>query len=58
MRALGGLTAQADRFLAGGTLAEPEYDYLLVLSQYWRTICTPLAQLRWLDLHTDLEEGS
>jgi asparagine synthetase B (glutamine-hydrolysing) len=36
---------------------EPEYDYLWFYRQYWREDLRPLAQLRWLDLNTDLAEG-
>ena len=55
--ALGGLTAlQIDSLLAQPWL-EPEYDYLWFYRQYWREDLRPLAQLRWLDLNTDLAEG-
>ena len=55
--ALGGLTAsQIDSLLApawqGG-----DYDYLWFYRQFWREDLAPLAQLRWLDLNTDLPEG-
>jgi asparagine synthase (glutamine-hydrolysing) len=55
--ALGGLTAlQIDSLLAKPWL-EPQYDYLWFYRQYWREDLRPLAQLRWLDLNTDLAEG-
>ncbi len=55
--ALGGLTAgQIDSLLAP-RWREPDYDYLWFYRQYWREDLRPLAQLRWLDLNTDLAEG-
>jgi asparagine synthetase B (glutamine-hydrolysing) len=36
---------------------EPGYDYLWFYRQFWREDLRPLAQLRWLDLNTDLAEG-
>jgi asparagine synthase (glutamine-hydrolysing) len=33
------------------------YDYLWFYRQFWRDDLRPLAQLRWLDLNTDLAEG-
>jgi asparagine synthase (glutamine-hydrolysing) len=55
--ALGGMTAvQVDTLLAD-EWRESEYDYLWFYRQFWRADVTPLAQLRWLDLHTDLPEG-
>jgi asparagine synthase (glutamine-hydrolysing) len=55
--ALGGMTArQIDSLLANRWL-EPGYDYLWSYRQYWREDLSPLAQLRWLDLNTDLAEG-
>jgi asparagine synthetase B (glutamine-hydrolysing) len=55
--ALGGLTApQVDYLLTTGW-SEPEYDYLWFYRQFWREDLKPLAQLRWLDLNTDLAEG-
>jgi asparagine synthase (glutamine-hydrolysing) len=55
--ALGGLTAQQIDVLLAKPWAEPEYDYLWFYRQYWREDLSPLAQLRWLDLNTDLAEG-
>jgi asparagine synthase (glutamine-hydrolysing) len=55
--ALGGLTAlQIDSLLARDW-REPDYDYLWFYRRYWREGLSPLAQLRWLDLNTDLAEG-
>ncbi len=55
--ALGGLTAQQVDFLLAERWQEPGYDYLWFYRQYWREDLQPLAQLRWLDLNTDLAEG-
>ena len=55
--ALGGLTAQQIDSLLATSWQEPEYDYLWFYRQYWREDLRPLAQLRWLDLNTDLAEG-
>ena len=55
--ALGGLTAlQIDSLLAKDW-REPDYDYLWFYRRHWREDLGPLAQLRWLDLNTDLAEG-
>jgi asparagine synthase (glutamine-hydrolysing) len=55
--ALGGLSAvQVDALLAPAW-REEGYDYLWFYRQFWREDLTPLAQLRWLDLNTDLAEG-
>ena len=55
--ALGGMTAiQIDSLLAP-EWQEGDYDYLWFYRQFWRTDLTPLVQLRWLDLNTDLAEG-
>jgi asparagine synthase (glutamine-hydrolysing) len=55
--ALGGLTAQQIDSLLAPRWKESEYDYLWFYRQFWREGLEPLAQLRWLDLHTDLAEG-
>jgi asparagine synthase (glutamine-hydrolysing) len=55
--ALGGLTAQQVDSLLARDWREPGYDYLWFYRQYWRDDLSPLAQLRWLDLNTDLPEG-
>ncbi len=55
--ALGGLAGgQVDALLADDW-REPGYDYHWFYRQYWREELTPLVQLRWLDLNTDLAEG-
>ncbi len=55
--ALGGLAAaQVDALLADDW-REPGYDYHWFYRQYWREELSPLVQLRWLDLNTDLAEG-
>jgi asparagine synthase (glutamine-hydrolysing) len=55
--ALGGMTAQQIDALLAPSWKEPEYDYLWFYRQFWREDLEPLAQLRWLDLNTDLAEG-
>jgi asparagine synthase (glutamine-hydrolysing) len=55
--ALGGMTAQQIDALLSPSWKEPEYDYLWFYRQFWRGDLQPLAQLRWLDLNTDLAEG-
>jgi asparagine synthase (glutamine-hydrolysing) len=55
--ALGGLTAAQIDYLLAADWREPDYDYLWFYRQYWREDLKPLAQLRWLDLNTDLAEG-
>lgn len=55
--ALGGMTAQQIDSLLGANWKEPGYDYLWFYRQFWRDDLPPLAQLRWLDLNTDLAEG-
>jgi asparagine synthetase B (glutamine-hydrolysing) len=55
--ALGGLTALQIDSLLTERWQEPQYDYLWFYRQYWRDDLSPLAQLRWLDLNTDLAEG-
>jgi asparagine synthase (glutamine-hydrolysing) len=55
--ALGGMTAQQIDALLAPSWKEPGYDYLWFYRQFWREDLRPLAQLRWLDLHTDLAEG-
>jgi len=55
--ALGGLAGpQVDALLSDGW-GEREYDYLWFYRQFWRPELSPLVQLRWLDLNTDLAEG-
>jgi asparagine synthase (glutamine-hydrolysing) len=55
--ALGGMTGQQIDALLAPSWKEPEYDYLWFYRQFWREDLQPLAQLRWLDLNTDLAEG-
>jgi asparagine synthase (glutamine-hydrolysing) len=55
--ALGGMTAQQIDALLGDDWREKDYDYLWFYRQFWQDDMTPLSQLRWLDLHTDLAEG-
>jgi asparagine synthase (glutamine-hydrolysing) len=55
--ALGGMTAQQIDALLAPSWQAPDYDYLWFYRQYWREDLAPLAQLRWLDLNTDLAEG-
>jgi asparagine synthase (glutamine-hydrolysing) len=55
--ALGGLTALQIDSLMAKDWREPDYDYLWFYRRYWREDLGPLAQLRWLDLNTDLAEG-
>jgi asparagine synthase (glutamine-hydrolysing) len=55
--ALGGLTAvQVDSLLQPAWL-ERDYDYGWFYGQFWQESLDPLAQLRWLDLNTNLPEG-
>jgi asparagine synthase (glutamine-hydrolysing) len=55
--ALGGMAGtQVDALLADDW-REPDYDPLWFYRQFWRPGMEPLAQLRWLDLNTDLAEG-
>jgi asparagine synthase (glutamine-hydrolysing) len=55
--ALGGMTGQQIDALLAPSWREPDYDYLWFYRQFWRADLQPLAQLRWLDLNTDLAEG-
>jgi asparagine synthase (glutamine-hydrolysing) len=55
--ALGGMTARQIDFVLTAQWKEPEYDYLWFYRQFWREDLSSLAQLRWLDLNTDLAEG-
>jgi asparagine synthase (glutamine-hydrolysing) len=55
--ALGGMTARQIDSLLTPRWKEPDYDYLWFYRQFWREDLQPLAQLRWLDLNTDLAEG-
>jgi asparagine synthase (glutamine-hydrolysing) len=55
--ALGGMTAVQIDDLLGDAWRESGYDYLWFYRGFWREDLDPLAQLRWLDLNTDLAEG-
>ena len=55
--ALGGMTAAQIDALLASRWREPDYDYLWFYRQFWREDLSPLAQLRWLDLNTDLAGG-
>ena len=55
--ALGGMTAEQIDSLLAPYWTAPDYDYWWFYRQYWRDDLRPLAQLRWLDLNTDLAEG-
>jgi asparagine synthase (glutamine-hydrolysing) len=55
--ALGGMTAQQIDSLLTPQWQERDYDHLWFYRQYWREDLGTLAQLRWLDLNTDLAEG-
>jgi asparagine synthase (glutamine-hydrolysing) len=55
--ALGGLTAVQIDALLSDEWRQSGYDYLWFYRQFWRDDLAPLAQLRWLDLNTDLAEG-
>ncbi len=55
--ALGGMTGQQIDALLTPSWNEPQYDYLWFYRQFWQDDLRPLAQLRWLDLNTDLAEG-
>jgi asparagine synthase (glutamine-hydrolysing) len=55
--ALGALTGmQVDALLHPAWL-ESGYDYDWFYRQFWRESLDPLAQLRWLDVNTNLPEG-
>jgi asparagine synthase (glutamine-hydrolysing) len=55
--ALGGLSEVQINVLLSPAWREPDYDYLWFYRRFWREDLRPLAQLRWLDLNTDLAEG-
>jgi asparagine synthase (glutamine-hydrolysing) len=55
--ALGGMSARQIDCLLAPRWRDPAYDYLWFYKQFWRADLTSLAQLRWLDLNTDLAEG-
>jgi len=55
--ALGGMAATQIDALLASRWRETGYDYLWFYRQFWREDMSPLVQLRWLDLNTDLAEG-
>jgi len=55
--ALGGMAATQIDALLASRWRETDYDYLWFYRQFWREDMSPLVQLRWLDLNTDLAEG-
>jgi asparagine synthase (glutamine-hydrolysing) len=55
--ALGGMAATQIDALLASQWRETGYDYLWFYRQFWREDMSPLVQLRWLDLNTDLAEG-
>jgi asparagine synthase (glutamine-hydrolysing) len=55
--ALGGLTAVQVEALLHPAWCESGYDYDWFYRQFWRDSLDPLAQLRWLDINTNLPEG-
>ena len=55
--ALGGMAAVQIDDLLDKSWREIGYDYLWFYRQYWREDLSALAQLRWMDLNTDLAEG-
>jgi asparagine synthase (glutamine-hydrolysing) len=55
--ALGGMAAAQIDSLLAKSWQEPGYDYLWFYRQFWRDELSPLVQLRWLDMNTDLAEG-
>jgi asparagine synthase (glutamine-hydrolysing) len=55
--ALGGLNAVQVDALLSEDWREAGYDYLWFYRKFWREDLAPLAQLRWLDLNTDLADG-
>jgi asparagine synthase (glutamine-hydrolysing) len=55
--ALGGLTGVQVEALLHPAWLESGYDYNWFYRQFWRESLDPLAQLRWLDINTNLPEG-
>jgi asparagine synthase (glutamine-hydrolysing) len=55
--ALGGMTAHQIDSLLADQWREPDYDYQWFYRRFWRDELSPLVQLRWLDLNTNLAEG-
>ena len=55
--ALGALTAEQVNALLHPAWLESDYDYDWFYRKFWRESLDPLAQLRWLDINTNLPEG-
>jgi asparagine synthase (glutamine-hydrolysing) len=55
--ALGTLTGEQIKALLQPEWLESDYDYDWFYRQFWRESLEPLAQLRWLDINTNLPEG-
>ena len=55
--ALGALTAEHVNALLHPAWLESDYDYDWFYRKFWRESLDPLAQLRWLDINTNLPEG-
>jgi asparagine synthase (glutamine-hydrolysing) len=55
--ALGGLAQAQVAALLADAWCPSDYDHLWFYRQFWNPELSPLVQLRWLDLHTDLAEG-
>ena len=55
--ALGGLTGRQVDALLHPAWLESDYDYDWFYRKFWRESLDPLAQLRWLDINTNLPEG-
>ena len=55
--ALGALTAEQVNALLHPAWLESDYDYDWFYRKFWRESLEPLAQLRWLDINTNLPEG-
>ncbi len=55
--ALGGMSANQIDGLLADQWREPDYEYQWFYRQFWRDGLSPLVQLRWLDLNTNLAEG-
>jgi asparagine synthase (glutamine-hydrolysing) len=55
--ALGGLTGRQVDALLHPAWLESGYDYDWFYRKFWRESLDPLAQLRWLDINTNLPEG-
>ena len=55
--ALGALTGEQVDALLQPEWLESDYDYDWFYRQFWRESLDPLAQLRWLDINTNLPEG-